>query len=322
MLKVELFNQKYKEKWDKFVKESKNGTIFHTRQFLSYHPPDRFRDHSLLFVKDGHILSVLPACVIEEDNSICLYSHKWSTYGGFVVPKNCGIKLSLELVDSLLEYVDKKNIKKIWIRVPEYIFEKEPAQEIKFAMWYRGFKIKYLELSTCYDLEIFNNKDLRSPIFWEARKSIREGIEIIFDDLKFYKEFYDLLSKNLLKKYNKKPTHTFEEILKLKKLLGEQMTIITAHYKKKLIGGLLVFLAHDKTAHIFYSVGKGNIKGIYPTDTLVDFLVRYLKLKGFKYLNYGISTENEGKIINLDLFRFKEKFKGFGVYREVWEWTK
>ena len=320
MLEIKLYTQKYKERWDKFVEDSKNGTIFHTQKFLSYHPPDRFKDFSILFIKDGNVLSVFPACIVEENGNICLYSHKGSTYGGFVIPKRCGIKMALELVDTLLEFASKNNIKKIWMRFPEYIFEREPAQEIKFAMWYRGFKIKSLELSTCYDLEIFESADY--PIFRQARKSIKEGVEIVFDNLDFYENFYILLSENLSVKYNKKPTHTFEEILKLKKLLEDRMFVITAHYKNEVIGGLLIFLAHDKTAHIFYSVGRGDIKGIYPTDTLVDFLIRYLKSKGFKYLNYGISTENEGKVINFDLFRFKEKFKGFGVYREVWEWME
>ena len=40
--------------WDAFVASSNNGTLFHTRKFLSYHPKDRFLDHSLVFEKKGN----------------------------------------------------------------------------------------------------------------------------------------------------------------------------------------------------------------------------------------------------------------------------
>ena len=36
--------------WDKFVEESDNGTMFHKREFLSYHPKDRF---CLLYTSDA-----------------------------------------------------------------------------------------------------------------------------------------------------------------------------------------------------------------------------------------------------------------------------
>ena len=62
--------QKYKqsdiEVWDKFIKQSNNGTLFHTQKFLSYHPTDRFLDNSLIFQKKGNIISVLSAAIKKE----------------------------------------------------------------------------------------------------------------------------------------------------------------------------------------------------------------------------------------------------------------
>ena len=39
----------------------------------------------------------------------------------------------------------------------------------------------------------------------------------------------------------------------------------------------------------------------------------------YKYLNYGISTENSGKYINESLLSFKESFNGIGVIRTYWQ---
>lgn len=37
--------------WDNFVLNSNNGTMFHSRKFLSYHPEGRFKDTSLVIIK-------------------------------------------------------------------------------------------------------------------------------------------------------------------------------------------------------------------------------------------------------------------------------
>ena len=47
--------------WDSFVKNANNGTIFHLRKFFSYHPNDRFIDHSIEFYKNKSLFSVFPA---------------------------------------------------------------------------------------------------------------------------------------------------------------------------------------------------------------------------------------------------------------------
>ena len=49
MKKVEIIKYRTEnmEMWDNFVKESRNGTIFHTQKFINYHPKDRFEDYYL-----------------------------------------------------------------------------------------------------------------------------------------------------------------------------------------------------------------------------------------------------------------------------------
>ncbi len=318
MFEIELYTEKYKDQWDVFVEHSRNGTIFHTRKFLSYHPPGRFEDFSLIFLKDGNIISVLPACVEIENNRRILASHKGSTYGGFVIANRFGIKNSLYLVDIFLEFLVKMGFQGAWIRYPEYIFEIEPSQEIKFAMWYQGFRLDYIELSTCYSLSRFDSID--KPLFWETRKSLREDLRVVINNFAYLSDFYNLLEETLKSKYGRLPTHTFEEITKLKDLIGSNLILVTALCNSEVVGGLLIFIANEKTAHVFYSAGRKDIKGIYPIESCIDFAIRYLKSKGFKYLNYGISTENKGKRLNFELFRFKEKLKGYGTYREVWRW--
>ncbi|MDP7071962.1 MAG: GNAT family N-acetyltransferase, partial [Candidatus Marinimicrobia bacterium] len=62
---IETYYERDAELWDTFVQESNNGTLFHTRKFLSYHPSDRFKDRSLIFLKKGNPIALLPAADVE-----------------------------------------------------------------------------------------------------------------------------------------------------------------------------------------------------------------------------------------------------------------
>ena len=49
IITIRKYEISLQKEWDKFVKSSDNGTIFHERDFLTYHIGREFIDHSLLF---------------------------------------------------------------------------------------------------------------------------------------------------------------------------------------------------------------------------------------------------------------------------------
>ena len=53
MFKINRYSSLDEPMWDNFVPNSNNGTIFHLRSFLNYHPNNRFTDHSLIIEKKG-----------------------------------------------------------------------------------------------------------------------------------------------------------------------------------------------------------------------------------------------------------------------------
>src|SRR5690349_11144509 len=85
-LLVRRFEDVDADAWDRFVDESANGTFMHTRRFLSYHPPQRFHDHSLLFLDESQKLrAVFTAAEVLDKGRRILKSHPGATYGGLVV---------------------------------------------------------------------------------------------------------------------------------------------------------------------------------------------------------------------------------------------
>ena len=49
-MQIIKYNKTYENIWDEFIKDSKNGNVFHTRKFLNYHK-DKFKDVSILIYK-------------------------------------------------------------------------------------------------------------------------------------------------------------------------------------------------------------------------------------------------------------------------------
>lgn len=69
---MDLIIKKYCKKndllvWDKFIiNDSLNGTIYHTRIFLSYHE-NRFIDNSIMIYDKKKLIAVFPCCKINQE---------------------------------------------------------------------------------------------------------------------------------------------------------------------------------------------------------------------------------------------------------------
>ena len=301
-MKIVKYEQKHHKIWDEFVKNSKNGTIFHTQTFLSYHK-DRFEDASILIYKKNSLIALFPA--VEVDNKTI--SHQGSTYGGLIVRKDNRLKTSFEIWEEIIKYYNKT----IEFRKSEYIFDMYPSEEVVFSAKKIGFKEVYEELSTCLDLNYIKFTKGRK---WALTKC--KNLKIVFDDMN-YERYYEILQNNL-KKHNSTPTHTLEEMKLIKNLLPNNYFLVSIYLNDMMIAGIWLVIANSKTAHTFYIAQNYEYKDLQPLSCIVKYIIEYLQNNNFTYLNFGISTENRGEIINFGLFEFKESFGGFGVSRRYY----
>lgn len=306
---IEKYNQSLKEIWEDFVEKSSNGTIFHKRRFLSYHPPKRFTENSLVF-KDNNIISLFPAV---DFNGI-LSSHKGASYGGFVFKENITLKETYEIVDALLNYAIKSRFKGIEITFPPMIYYTRPNNYFEFVLMTKGFKFRKRELSSYIPVleepfDIFK-QEARTAV----RKAIKSGVSIVLsEDLK---EFYKILEKNLSMRHNVKPTHTMEELLKLKKLFPDKIWLNAAFYKEKMIAGTLIFEVNPRVGLAFYISHDEEYKHLRPVNLLFYETLKLFYLKGIKYLDLGTFTLN--MVPNMGLGRFKESLGGRGIFRDTY----
>ena len=317
---IELFplkNSKISsDEWDDFVDSSDNGTIFHKRTFLSYHPKDRFEDASLVIEKDNKILSIFPAAIIKKEGKRILTSHSGASYGGFAYKQNLNLKEAFELVEGLIDYAKKTKCDRIQLTPPPMIYQTKYSNYIDFALVKNNFSYVKREVSSVVQLDVPKD-ELLSTYRAEARtavkKAIKQGVEIA--ECERFEDYYEILKKNLKRRHNVSPTHSLEELIKLKRIFPGKIRLWGAFLGEKLIAGVCNFSANPKVVLAFYISHDEDYQEYRAVNLLFYEIMKRYKDEGYKFLDFGIFTVNMDP--NWGLGRFKENFGARGIFRDT-----
>ena len=255
--------------WDNFVKKANNGTMFHLRQFLSYHPDDRFIDHSIEFYKNDRLFSVSPAAESIINNKRFLVSHPGLTMGSFVTSENLSISNSMKLVESLIHYAARNGFDGIRLTVPPLFYSNRASNYLDYSLLKNGFE--YLKREVTSTLFIEKNeesilKKFRASHARAVRKA--EKIGIVVRKTNQIEEFYLILKENLKIRHGVEPTHSLEEIYKLIDLFPNTINVFGAFYKGEMIAGALNFLVKCDVALSFYISHKDKFQDLRPLNLL------------------------------------------------------
>jgi lipid II:glycine glycyltransferase (peptidoglycan interpeptide bridge formation enzyme) len=304
------------EEWDNFVDKSDNGTLFHKRAFLNYHPKDRFNDASIYVTKNGKILSVLTAAVIEREGKKILASHPGASYGGFVYDSDLNFKDAHDLVDMLLDYGRSLKVDRIQLTSPPIIYQTKYSNYFDFALYRNGFTYLKRDVSSIVQLD-FDKEKLLDTYRAEARtatkKAMKQGIEIAECDL--FDEYYQILKKNLKLRHNVNPAHTLEELKRLKKMFPAKIRLWGAFLKDKLTAGVCNFSVNPNVVLAFYISHDEAYQEYRPVNLIFYEIMKQYQQEGFRFLDFGIFTVNMEP--NWGLGRFKENFGARGIFRDT-----
>ncbi len=314
MFTIKKYSDNYEKVWDDFVlNKSINGTFLHTRSFLNYHPKERFEDCSLLFFnKKNNLAALIPACKDPADSQ-CFFSHKGSTYGGIVIDKkHYNANSLIEIIDLLESYLLDSGFKRLYLKITPNILSSEDPALLEYLLSLNKYK-QDSELNTYIDFSNYKD-DVISNFNDTKRKHVKRlsKFDLHFFELKQnqeIKDFYELLTLNL-KKYNTKPIHSLEEIFSLKeKFIKDNVLFYGVKFKNKIIaaGMLFKFLNVNVIHAQNLSYDPLNLE-INAIEYLYYSIIKEAKLKGFRYLSWGISTEDHGKILNTGLLKNKESY--------------
>lgn len=315
-MEILRFDEKKHVFWDEFVRSANNGTIFHERHFLNYHPKGRFRDHSLLFFEKGKPIALLPAVEYSRDNLSILHSHRGSSYGGIVQPENQGIEKNIRIVKALNQYADSAGFDRIIMTLPPDIYNRRLNNYLEFACFRNGYRYLKREISSVLALESTIEENIakfKSTNRTAFRRGEKMGVSVrISED---FADFYAILKNNLKIRHGVLPTHSLAELIELKKRYPERIRLYGAYLKDKMIAGIVMFDANSRVTLAFYISHDENYQKYRGVNVLFKEVIADSIERGFSYLDYGIFTVN--MVPNFGLARFKESFGSGGVFRDT-----
>ena len=310
--------------WDRFVRASMNGTVFHEQRFLAYHPAGRFNFHHLLFFQGERLVAVLPGRLREDGR---MYeSPAGSSYGSFVT-EDISAQTALDVVAAFECYVEEQGIEEVYLTSAPVIYQPVLTQNLEFALLYRGYEYQRHYISHVVDLRkpglLFDRFKPAARTY--IRKVQRQEPDVVVEHVSrdSFKEgieaFYPILLENKAK-FGVKPTHSLEDLHALHELLPNLMELFVVRKSGEAIAGLLFFIANQRVALVFYQMLRYEYQHLRPIYLVMNEAAQWAKDNGFAFVDIGVSqdTNDENPMTPaLSLIHFKEKFDSRGVLRST-----
>lgn len=313
MMRARFFDVADAGAWDQFCRGAHGATFLHSRAFLSYHG-SRFIDRSVVIERDGDWLGVIPAALHPGDPSIVV-SHPGATYGGIVHQGRLRGVPMLPALEAACALWASAGHERLQYKAVPHIYQAAPAQEDIYALFRAGAVRYRVDLSSCIDL------GHRLPVS-ERRKrgkkrAERAGVHIV-EGREYLAALWPVLADNLMRNHGATPVHTLDEIALLADRFPEHIHVMAALVNGVVEAGIVLFLG-PTVAHAQYIASSEVGYAVNALDLLFDGAIGQGTRSGKRYFDFGISTENQGRILNDGLAQFKNEFGAGGLVHEFYE---
>jgi hypothetical protein len=282
------------------------------RGFMDYHA-DRFVDHSLLIEDGTELLALLPASERSEGADRVLVSHGGLTYGGFVVGPRFTVGKAIETMGAVVNYLREVGVHRLLYKSIPFIYAKYPCQEDLYALHGAGARLVRRDVSSAIDQTCrlaMQERRLRG-----SRKASKAGV--IVRECQNYEAYWHVLGQKLLERHGVKPVHSLDEIRMLAARFPKNIRLFGAFREDTLVAGVLMFVS-DSVAHAQYIASSDEGRDVGALDLLFAWLIGDV-FAGKPYFDFGISTEDGGKVVNRGLLDQKEGFGGRAVVHDFYE---
>jgi hypothetical protein len=311
---VRRYREEDAELWDTLTAESWNGTFLHQRRFLAYHG-ERFQDLSLVVEDDrGRIIGVFPAA-LDPGRTDTVVSHPGLSYGGLVHNGALRGAVMLEVLQGISGMYREMDLRYLRYKAVPNIYHVVPSADDLYALFRLGAVRYRCDLSAAVDLDSRGKSSkLRLRNLGKAQ---RADVRVAFGP-RYLEPFWAVLEENLRTKHNTRPVHTLEEITFLHSRFPEQIRCIVGTVGQRVVAGVVVFDS-PRVAHVQYSASTAAGNSVGASTMVMDYATGQSADLGARYFDFGISNEQEGRILNEGLYRFKTSFGAGGVVHEFYE---
>ncbi len=307
-INVLTYSKEQKTIWDNFISCSKNGVFLFYRDYMDYHS-DRFKDRSLMFYRNGNLVALLPANLKDG----VLYSHEGLTFGGIITDYKIKTPTVLEIFEVLVKNCKEFGINSINYKAIPYIYHSIPASEDLYALFRHNAQLTARNASSCIYLPEFKKFDSSRKHNLKKAKKGNLIVKRSFD----FEPFMKIVEDTLLERHGVKPVHTLQEIKLLASRFPENIKLFASYKDEVMLAGALIYESKN-VAHVQYSANSKEGRNLGAQDIIDDYLINdFYKEK--KYYDFGISTEEHGRILNSGLILRKEEFGASSVIYDFYE---
>lgn len=318
MISIEEYKEENRQEWENFVDNSNNGTMFHKIQFLDYHYQGKFDFKHYIFRRNGKIIAVLPGGI--KDNGKTYWSPIGASYGSFVTD-DIHYSDSLDIVDAFLKYAKENGYEDVYLIPPPFIYNKNYNQHLEYSMLYRKFDFELHYISHAIDLK--HGDDFLKYFDKTSRKTLHKilrekKLSIVESD--DYETFYKILIENK-SRHNVKPTHSLEDMIKIRELMPENVKLFMVYYNDIPIAGSWLFLCNSNVVLCFYNMLLYEYEELKPIYLIMYETVRWSIANNYKWVDIGVSQDTKAEdpmTPSLNLIQFKERFDARGVLRTTY----
>jgi GNAT acetyltransferase-like protein len=304
-LSVRPYRDADAREWDALIDRSCNGTFIQTRRYLSYHG-DRFTDVSLV-VEDGSgaMVAVLPAAVDPGDPS-SVVSHPGITYGGLVHDGSVRGAEQLAVFDDLVAAYREMGFVSLDYRPVPHIYHRVPAGDDLYAM-YRLEAARTCLLSAAIDLQAPPQEKKKRR---ESRaKAGRLGVHVV-TGAHHLDALWPVLEAHLAGRHGATPVHTLAEMQWLAAAFPDNIECDAVLLGEELVGGVVLY----KTPCVVrpqYAATTDRGKEVGAQDVGIGYGIAEARAAGVRWYDLGTSNEDDGRVLNPSLYRYKT-FMGAG----------
>ena len=310
MIEVIRYTPDKRKEWDDFIDMAKNGTFLFKRCFMEYHS-DRFNDYSLMVYEKSKLCLILPANIDE----FVIYSHQGLTFGGMIsLNKNTSIQI-ISYFNAINHHLNNKGIKQVVYKSIPQIYKSHFGQEDEYLMFRANAVLTSCNLSSVLDFSLqpkFSRNRIRNK-----KKALAH--EVTISESNNYKVFWDIMVSNMGDKYDSSPTHSHKEMELLKSCFPENITLYTSNVKDVIIGGVVLFIFNN-VVKVQYAHASEHGKSIGAIDALYFHIIEKYK-SNYKYIDFGSSNMENGRILQESLISQKEGFGARGVVYNTYKYN-
>ncbi|MDK9362289.1 GNAT family N-acetyltransferase [Lelliottia wanjuensis] len=308
-----MFVKKYQNEdsiiWNEFVSLAKNSHFFFLRKYMDYHS-SRFIDHSLMIYDDKNsLIALLPANISGNQ----LISHQGLTFGGLLIKASAKQNEILSVFKALQDYLSANKLTSLTYKRMPYIYHEMPCDEDLYALFRVNAKLIRRDVSSTIKLEkqIKYSKGRK----WIVKKASESGM--IYQESTDINSFWSNLTAVLQRVHGVNPVHTVDEIKYLHETFPKNIKFYTATLNNEEVSGAVIFEVGN-TVHTQYLFNSELGRQVGALDGLIDYLVKNTYADR-AYFDFGISNEDQGRVLNEGLISQKEGFGARAVVHDFYE---